>query len=167
MPFVVSAAARAGGAFTYERDGDTLTIHHRAILPSADLQMAANRAYATARRIREGLDGVAALGFGLPDGFGVGWSYDDWQSFGHTLVQAELLAIVATGWDGVVDEAGQPFPKTDDAIRALLLRDSALYQAWCEYAARLTIEAAEGNASAPSPIGSSAGAGATARAAAH
>lgn len=162
MAFRISKALREGGVFTFERDGDVLKISHRAIQPAVDLHLASDRAYRLARNIKDGLDGAASVGFQLPEGYGEGWSWQDWQALGAALVQTELLALIATGWEGVTDESGAEFPISADAIRTLLLRDSALYGAWSTYAARLTIEAAEGNVSALSPTGSSAGAQRTA-----
>lgn len=163
MGFVLSDAVRTDGVFTFKRGGDTLSISHRAIRPSIDLHLASDRAFRLARTIKDGLDGAASLGFQMPEGYGEGWSWQDWQAMGAALVQTELLALLATGWEGVTDKAGDPFPMSPAAIRTLLLRDSELYQAWCAYAATLTVEAAEGNAFALSPTGSSAGAQTTAK----
>lgn len=163
MAFRISQALRQGGVFTFERAGDVLKISHRAIQPAVDLHLASDRAYRLARSIKDGLDGAAAIGFQLPEGYGEGWAWQDWQALGAALVQTELLGLIATGWEGVTDETGAEFPISADAIRTLLLRDSALYSAWSQYAARLTIEAAEGNVSALSPTGSSAGAQRTAK----
>ncbi|BCW88051.1 hypothetical protein sos41_11890 [Alphaproteobacteria bacterium SO-S41] len=161
--FVVSTKARKSGVFTYRRGKHKMTIQHRAIVASVDLQIAADRAFRTAHTIREGLENARSIGFQLPDDFGSGWTFDDWQSFGSTLVQAELLALVATSWDGVTDEAKEPFPLTVDAVRAMMLCDPAMYQAWSAYSAKATAEASEGNVFALSQIGFSAGARLTAQ----
>lgn len=141
----LSLEAREGGTFVFARGDDVVTIQHRAIQPVFDFAIAGNRALQTARSMRDGAAEGVALGFQPPTGTAE-WASGDWEVFAARLVQAELLALVATGWDGVTDEDGSPFPFGRDAARTLLCRNDDLYAAWCAYVADLTVEANEGNA---------------------
>lgn len=160
--FVVKPVEMKAGTFTYRRGKAVMTIKHRAFLPSLDTAMAADRAMRLARTIRDAMETGKALGFALPEGVGAGWSYDDWEDFGHRMVQAELLALVALSWTGVTAADKTPFPLSADAIRLMMLSDPGLYQAWSVYAARQVGSAAEGNVFALSPSLFTAGAHATA-----
>lgn len=168
MSFKVSGAVKAGGTFTFTRGEASLKIHHRALNSVTDYAVANDRAFRTAIAMREGMAEGAALGFEMPDGFEAGaWSPDDWQTFAVVLVQAELLALIATGFDGLVLEDGSPLPFSRDAVRTLVFRNPDLYQAWMRYAAVLDAGASEGNVFALSPTMCSAGALPTATDAVH
>ncbi len=158
MAFQFTSAARTGGVFRFERGGDVLEITYRAIYPTVDLAIAADRAYRTSRTIRSALDEGRALGFALPPGLGEGWRGEDWERFGATLVQAELLALVATAWTGATMEDGSPAPLRADYIRTLMIADSEFFNAWSRAAAEAVAEVAEGNVYALSPTGFTAGA---------
>jgi hypothetical protein len=80
------------------------------------------------------------------------------------LAMAKAVARRAVlDWEGVGDAMGQPLPVTPEGIDALL-EIWPIFEAFqTRYVARGLLLDAEKNASAPSPIGASAGATATAR----
>ncbi|MCX8003365.1 MAG: hypothetical protein N2688_00155 [Burkholderiaceae bacterium] len=132
---------------------------------TALISAAQHAAMADVDSIRVGRDGLLAAGAEI-----AGLDLEDPHiaaGLAHALMLRALARYLVMDWDGVFDREGQPIAFDPALLPQLMAIEDVAAAFWAELIKPERSRAAEGNASAPSPNGTSAGALATAGAAAN
>lgn len=128
-------------------------------LPTQEMQAARSAAMAVLQQAREGMDALAPYGFDGADANRVRINLRDPEQMlgvGFVVGAVEVMLRALEGWEGVQTEEGEPAP-IDRRYLSVLLQDdneSTFLLSRVDELSRLLVT--EGNASGPSPLGSTA-----------